>query len=56
MKATQIANGAYFVQPYSVQTLTRNYSPLTAQPWLQSSEEDDERADDRKLPLDCYEY
>lgn len=40
MKTLKVAEGAYFVTPYSVQTLTRSYDPMTAKLFLGSVEGD----------------
>ena len=40
MKMLKIAEGAYFVTPYSVQTLTKNYDTMTAKQFLYGAEEE----------------
>lgn len=41
MMITKVADGAYFVPSYSVQTMTVGYSKETTQQALQTTQEDD---------------
>ena len=42
---TKVADGAYFVPSYSVQTMTVSYSKETTQQALQTTQEDDNITD-----------
>ena len=53
MMITKVADGAYFVPSYSVQTMTLGYSNETTQQALQTTQEDDNVANkDEIVPLD----
>ena len=49
MKVSEIAEGAYFVPSYSVQTLTTNYSQITAQQVLHAAQEEDESDNNKEI-------
>lgn len=49
MRIMKVAEGAYFVPSYSVQTLTANYSRETAQQVLQTTQEDEGSVDEDEM-------
>ena len=50
MRVKKIAEGAYFVQSYSLQNITINYDPTTSQQVLSSSREKEKERDKTDTP------
>ena len=48
MKVSKIADGAYFVPSYSVQTITTNFNRLAAQVVAHAAKEDEDADDDKE--------
>ena len=49
MNVVKVAEGAFFVPSYSVQTLTTNYDPTTSQQVLQAVGDDQEPVDEQSF-------